>query len=327
MIPHGVLKHWHPMVGCDWHIPWPPGSPAPAPAAAPYFTAQFMCGWNITAQIADDHLSDHWGLTMLKVTDIGPMIAHIGTPSVLLAIEYPLSSSKSYFGSSRYVSRGKPIAAALFWHLNPNLNCGFPVPTPTGGVIALTTHEVDMSWGDILSGALNMAIDFVIMWALNKCMGKVNSKAFNYIQQKIFKRFLGPLEQAAVREAVEHGWDKGIAASYAGVQAAKQFESHMTEAVVAKINWAITGGLTAGGLLFGSPLGVDASTPGTYGSYSEDHPAIGASEGDHRGAPGDWAGGAAGTGSNAAGTAVDNYLGDGNPSGYPKDIGPYGVTD
>ena len=63
MIPHGVLKHWHPMVGCDWHIPWPPGSPAPAPAAAPYFTMQLMCGYLVTSQIADDHLSDHFGLT------------------------------------------------------------------------------------------------------------------------------------------------------------------------------------------------------------------------------------------------------------------------
>src|SRR6266540_4294623 len=149
---HGVLKHWHPMIGCDWHVPWPPGSPSPAPSAVPYVSFSTMYGWSITASYANDVLSAYWGLTMLKVTDIGPMIPHIGPPSVLMLLEIPLSSSKSYFGSSRYVSKGKPVAAALLWHLNPNLNCGSPVPTPTGCVIAFTTHEVDMTWGDIFSG-------------------------------------------------------------------------------------------------------------------------------------------------------------------------------
>jgi hypothetical protein len=326
MVPHGVLKHWHPMVGCDWHIPWPPGSPAPLPSAAPYVTFSSMSGLWITSQHASDVLSHYWGHTMLKVTDIGPMIPHIGTPSNLLLIEIPLSSSKSYFGSSRYVSKGKPVAAALFWHLNPNLNCGFPMPTPTGGVIAFTTHEVDMTWGDILSGLLNMGIDFLIAWALNKVMGRVNSRAFNYLQRKIFSRIAAPIEQKFVAEAVEKGWDVGVRKAAAGIEAAALAEP-LLKSQEKGINWALTGGLTVVGLLLGSPLGVDASTPGTYGSYSGDHPAIGASKGDHRGGPGDWAGGGASTLSDKAGNALDKYLGDGNRAGYPKDIGPYGVTD
>jgi hypothetical protein len=326
MIPHGVLKNWHPMVGCDWHIPWPPGSPAPLPSKAPYVTASLMQGFTLTAQMADDHLSDHWGLTMLKVTDIGIMIPHFGPPSTLLLIEIPLSSSKSYFGSSRYVSKGKPVAAALLWHLNPNLNCGFPMPTPTGCVISLTTHEVQMSWGDIISGALQMGIDFLIAWALNKVMGKVNSRVFNYLQLKIFARIAGPLEQAAATEAVEKGWDIGVRKAAAGIDAAIATEG-VIKAKEKLINWSITGGLTAAGLLFGSPMGVDASTPGLYGSYSDDHPSIGAAKGDHRGGPGDIAGGLGSTQSEKAGQAIGNYLDGGNPAGYPKDIGSHGTTD
>jgi hypothetical protein len=326
MIPHGVLKNWHPMIGCDWHIPWPPGSPAPAPAAAPYFTMQIMAGYQITAQIAEDHLSDHWGLTMLKVTDIGPLIGHVGTPSVLLAIEIPLSFSKSYFGSSRYVSKGKPVAAALLWHVNPNLDCGMPYPTPTGGVIALTTHQVDMSWGDIISGALQMGVDFLIMWGLNKMMGKVNSKAFRYLQQKIFSRIAGPLEQKFMQEAAEKGWDLGVRRAAAGVEAAVATEA-LLKAKEKMINWVSTGVLTVAGGFITAPGGVDVATIGTYGEYSEDHPSIGVQKGDKRMGPGGVAGGLGATQAERLGQGVGKYLDGGNPQGYPKDIGAQGVTD
>lgn len=326
MIPHGVLKHWHPMVGRDFHIPWPPGSPAPAPSPAPYFTMQLMCGYLVTAQIADDHLSDHWGLTMLKVTDIGPLIGHVGPPSILLAIEIPLSYSKSYFGSSRYVSKSKPIAVALAGQVNPNLNCGVPVPTPTGAVIALTTHQVEMTWGDIISGALQMGVDFVIMWALNKVMGRVNSKAFNYLQQKIFNRILGPLEQRFVAEAMEKGWHVGVRKAAAGVEAAIK-AAPILAAKEKMINWALTGALTVVGLFVTAPGGVDAATAGTYGEYSEDHPSIGVQKGDKRMGPGGVAGGLGATQVDRLGQGVGKYLDGGNPKGYPRDIGPQGVTN
>jgi hypothetical protein len=314
---HGVLKNWHPMIGYDRHIPWPPGSPAPAPAPAFYITFSLMNGWGITASMANDVLSNYLGLTMLKVTDIGPMIPHVGPPSTLLLIEIPLSSSKSYFGSSRYQSKGKPVAAGLLFVANPNLNCGTPLPTPTGVVLAITTHRVDMSWGDIFSGLLQMAFDFALMWMLNK-IGKVGGPAFNFIQRRVFNRFLPGFVAAAVRD----GGDRAIAEAFAGIQAASK-----TEAYTKAINWAVAGGLAVVGLLIGSPMGVDASTPGLYGSYSSDHPSVGASKGDHRGGPGDVAGGFLSGVGEQGGQALGKYLDGGNPAGYPKDIGSRGVTD
>lgn len=189
MPKHGVLKHWHPMMGVDFHIPWPPGAPAAAPSPVPYFTVQIMNGLNITANKANDALSHYKGLTMLKVTDIGPFIGHVGTPSILLAFEIPGSWSKSYFGSSRCKSKGTPVAVALLYIVNLNLNCGTPIPTPTGRVLALTTHFVDMTFGDIISGVLQMAADAAIAAALNKLgsvlcgdlLGKAGTLVFNGI--------------------------------------------------------------------------------------------------------------------------------------------------
>ena len=91
------------------------------------------------------------------------------------------------------------------WHFNPNLNCGYPLPTPTGGVIALTTHEVQMTWGDIVSGALQMGFDFLIMWAMNKMFGKVNSKGYEYFQRfLILNRFFPGL----ARDGRQEGYTK-----------------------------------------------------------------------------------------------------------------------
>src|SRR5690242_2080065 len=99
---HGVLKTFHPMFGVDFHFPWPPGAPSALPTPAPYKTFGTMQGLAVTSTYADDFLSHHWGKTMLKPTDIGPLIVHVGAPSILTPLEILGSSSKSYFGSSRF---------------------------------------------------------------------------------------------------------------------------------------------------------------------------------------------------------------------------------
>ena len=118
---HAVLKTWHPMVGIDLHMPWVPGTPSPAPSPVPYATFYTMLGTSLTATYAKDYYSHSWGLTMLKPTDIGPMIPHIGPPSLLTPLEIVTSWSKSYFGSSRCKSAGTPVAVALLFIENLNL--------------------------------------------------------------------------------------------------------------------------------------------------------------------------------------------------------------
>lgn len=182
---HAVMKHWHPMIGRDMHIPWPPGSPSPAPSPAPYVTTSTLLGLGITASYAPTHQSQGMGMTMQVGTDIGPMIPHIGTPSNLLPIEIPLSSSISYFGPGNYMAGGQPLAAALLGMTNPNLNCGTPVPLPVGEVIALNTHFVGMSLGDILGGLGAMAADFVVQSALQKVDLGISGRLSSYLSKKL----------------------------------------------------------------------------------------------------------------------------------------------
>jgi len=191
---HAIMKHWHPMLGRDLHIPWPPGSPAPAPAPVPYMTMSTMMGIGVTAMYAPTHMSQGMGMTMNVGTDIGPMIAHIGTPSNTMPIEMPLSSSKSYFGPSNVLAGGKPIAAGLLGNTNMNLNCGTPIPVPFGQVIVLNTHYVSMSLADILGGAMAMATDFAIQAALqlvgSRLGDAVGGAIARRMSQRVFQRSL-----------------------------------------------------------------------------------------------------------------------------------------
>ena len=138
---HAILKHWHPMIGWDFHIPWVPGTPAPAPVPVVYKTGATLSwvaglvGLQGVTKMAKSHVSQGWGFTMLQDTDIGTMIPHIGPPSLLLPLDILFSASKSYFFTTQYKAEGANIAVALAIIVNPNLNCGTPIPTPTGPLV------------------------------------------------------------------------------------------------------------------------------------------------------------------------------------------------
>jgi hypothetical protein len=173
MFPHAVMKNWHPMAGIDLHICNPP-PPAPPIPMTPYKTVNLLSGtvgWFLTVRYCPTHYSAGWGYTMARGTDIGPLIPHVGPPSTTLMIEIVFSASKSHFGPRSYVEKDNTgannhVAAALGGFVNPNLNCGTPCPTPTGFVLALNTHGVGMTWGDITAGLAQMTIDVILQTAL-----------------------------------------------------------------------------------------------------------------------------------------------------------------
>jgi hypothetical protein len=136
-------------------------------------TVAVMMGLGITSKYTTSVFSDSIIPVMCKGTDIGPMIPHIGVPSTTLMIEIATSGSKSHFGPSYYHVKdqtdapGNP-AVALLMSVNPNLNCGYPFPTPSGMVMALTTQALGMTWGDIVGGLYQMALDFALQAILQK---------------------------------------------------------------------------------------------------------------------------------------------------------------
>ncbi len=255
MAPHAVLKNWHPMIGLDFHICVPPPVGPPIPWT-PYVTGMVLngtAGFVLTVKYCPTHFSAGWGLTMARGTDIGPMIPHLGPPSVPMAIEFLFSASKSHFGPRSYVEKDNKgdnnhVAAALVENINPNLNCGTPCPTPTGLVIAMNTHGVGMTWGDIIAGAAQMAIDAAVQTALFYIGNGIGS-GFG----KIAGRF-GPqaLSRTAARQAARAAGNKALG------QAAKQLRADQL-AKITKWNSGIGRGVSVLVNIFGGgPMGADA---------------------------------------------------------------------
>ncbi len=189
---NAVLKHWHPMVGIDFHTCVTPPAGVPTLPMTPYKTGMVLWGATfgmVTQSYFRDHPSSGWGTTMSRGTDIGPLIPHIGPPSLTLPIEIIFSSSKSHFGVASYSgvdNKGAQncIAVALIVHVNLNLNCGIAWPTPTGMVIALNTHYVGMTLGDFIVGVLSMAVDAVLQRAMS-ALGSALGRLPGYLGQRM----------------------------------------------------------------------------------------------------------------------------------------------
>lgn len=182
---HGVLKNFHPMIGRDLHFVMPPGSPVPGPPG-PHIATSLLMGIGATAKMGPS-THTHYGWTMLRGTDIGPLIPHVPlAPNCLLPVILIVSASKSHFGSSTYLVEGKPAAAALLVVANPNLNCADPVPMPLDAVLALTGHFVGMTLGDIISGFVHMAVDAAVAGAINYLGGKM----FGGLSERLYEKVL-----------------------------------------------------------------------------------------------------------------------------------------
>jgi hypothetical protein len=139
------------------------------------------------------------------------LIPHIGPPRITILLEILLSGSESHFGpisaqvSDQYGAAGNP-AAALGIIVNPNLNCGFPLPTPFGFVIAPTTHFVGMTLGDLVAGMLSMAFDFLVQAALNKLGAKLGDWLGKGAGALANKFGIGVMSRAAARRAAREAW-------------------------------------------------------------------------------------------------------------------------
>lgn len=165
-----VMKHLDIMLGLDFHTTWPPWLPEPLASPTPFFVIMPMCGTMLTAQMAPT--AETLGMwTMLRGTDIGPLIPHIGMPSLLTPLDILFSSSASYFGPSTYMAAGMPVAAALIINVNLNLNCNWIAPLPTGLVLCFTTHYTGMSPFDVLFGFVSMGVAIVLDVACGAAAG------------------------------------------------------------------------------------------------------------------------------------------------------------
>jgi hypothetical protein len=194
-------------------------------------------------------------------------------------IEMTFSSSKSHFGVSAYsgVDNKKAqncIAVALAVHANPNLNCGVPMPTPTGMVIALNTHYVGMTWGDFVSGLNVMCLDIILQTLLSKfgswlggLAGRMSTSfaPVTFATNQAAKTWLASVGRgatSAMARALRAQQVAKLAAWNAGM-------GKILERLGAKTSTPV--GEAVIGFIMGSPTGADAGTfgaPTPYGAAS-----------------------------------------------------------
>ena len=76
---HGVLKGFHPMIGIDFHQVLVPPAPL-TPAPVPHNTVHVLYGmFGLVATHSKAIFTDSFGPTIMKGSDIGPLIPHVGS--------------------------------------------------------------------------------------------------------------------------------------------------------------------------------------------------------------------------------------------------------
>jgi hypothetical protein len=183
------MKNWDLMIGIDYHICWPPGSPLPLPTPVRYTTVMLLNGLQPLTPMLAPTSQTFYGLTVQRGSDIGPGIPHIGPPSILTPLDVLCSSSVSYFGASAYTHEGQPCAAALLVAVGLNTNCHASTSLPTGLVFCVTTHFTWMTPFDILFGfaciLFDAALEFAAQKASASANGFVTRKVMNPIASRI----------------------------------------------------------------------------------------------------------------------------------------------
>ncbi len=194
-----ILKNNHIMLApYEKHDALLPPTAIPAPSL-PHSAGVVPLKWGpwgaLTGKTQDDVLHDG-GTTVLRGSDIGPLIPHIcWAPPLhyLLPIIILTSGSKSHFCSPRDHAGGEPKAVALLKVVNLNLNCcgaTWP-PLPLGFVLAFwSTRTTDVSWAELGKGFLHMVFDLLLQFAINRLLGL---KGVSNFSNRILNATLGRL--------------------------------------------------------------------------------------------------------------------------------------
>jgi hypothetical protein len=226
----------------------------------PYTTVNLLMGATpLTRRYTNTVFTDGLAPAMVRGTDIGPLIPHVGPPSLTLILEILFSGSKSHFGVASVQVKDQWGAAgnlgvALLGYVNPNLNCGYPMPTPFGVVIAPTTHVQSMTLGDFVAGVYLMTWDFALQSILNKAGGPLSSM-FGRAAGGIARRLgVGMLGRTAARQAARA---QGVRRNMGPTARALQEASRARLAAVVQ-NSTIYG-WSPFGFVVGTPLGMSVS--------------------------------------------------------------------
>ncbi|MEO8770632.1 MAG: hypothetical protein ABI402_11120 [Ferruginibacter sp.] len=225
-------KHW--MLGLDFHNAVIPPAPAVIPLVFHLVTMPLLGiipGPLSTVAQAKTVRSDK-ASALQRGSDAGMGIPHIALPNplnVLLPAILVGSSSVSEFGSFSVLVENSPVATACFVVVNINLNCGDPMSTTTGIVIAVSTNQAGMTLGDFIASLISMVVDIIIQFISSEITGNaggsgttvdkgitkiIGGDIAGYVERKIAQQELNVLLGHTVGYVI--GWlrDKALAAGF-----------------------------------------------------------------------------------------------------------------
>ncbi len=164
-----VITRFHEMIGCDLHTADPT---FPVPPYLPFtpHLVRAVARFGVWADAKDkesERVDTAAGPPLSKVFDIGKLIPHIGVNHIIpMGFLTLLSSSEGHFGVQSVQTEKGPIAVALALVANPQLNCNdflptpklfpFPLPLPSGWLVAPNTVVAGLTLGDYLAGLFSM---------------------------------------------------------------------------------------------------------------------------------------------------------------------------
>lgn len=183
-----ILTNIHPMIGVDIH-PGTLGPPDP-PKPMPHFVAQLLGGLNTKAKLVPSVMSHNF-IVLNQGTDIGMGIGHVA-PNIFFPLYVLTSSSSSNFGSYTVLSANNPTAAAVGVYVNINLNCGGPLSTTTGMVVAPGCNMVGITLADFVAGLFSNLVGVAISFVSGSIAGglsKVGSKVGTNLVGNIVGKF------------------------------------------------------------------------------------------------------------------------------------------
>jgi hypothetical protein len=204
-----VLKNYHVMMGIDLHDGLMPPLAVPAKNLPYGVVAPLKLGpWGaITGKSRTDVCHSGFGETLIRGTDIGPLIPHIGVPQYLLPLIILTSASKSEFGASSVMTPDGPVAIACLVVANLNLNCMGPTcpPLPFGIVPAVATTTAGVTAMDLLCGALTLIFDAAVQYGLNRLLNSSGASRFvNWITRGLGQRVAAAGLELAVTSLDSH---------------------------------------------------------------------------------------------------------------------------